>query len=55
MKSGGDQTVKETLERPGPLERLSFNVRDEQEIFPSTVQRMRRQPRQQYEATRERL
>lgn len=44
MKSAGDQTVKETLERPRRHERLSFNVRDEQEIFPSTGQRIRRKP-----------
>jgi hypothetical protein len=43
--------VKEILERPGRFERLSFNFRDEQEIFLSSE--CREGTRRQYEATRE--
>lgn len=45
MESGGDQTVKETVERLGRLERLSFNVCDEQEIFPPLIQNVERSER----------
>lgn len=54
MESGRDQTLeKETLERQ--FERLSFNVRDEQEIFPPLRPECRRNPTAIWGDSRERL
>lgn len=56
MESGRDQTLeKETLERPVQFERLSFNVRDEQEIFPPLRPECRRNPTAIWGDLRERL